>query len=68
LAHALRVAGQQQLVFAQDLTQMEALVREQVQDADVVMCMGAGSIGQLPARLAADKALTDKPVLKVVKS
>ena len=68
LAHALRVAGQQQLVFAQDLTQMEALVRDQAQDADVVMCMGAGSIGQLPARLAADKALTDKPLLKVVKS
>ena len=68
LAHALRVAGQQQLVFAQDLTQLEALVREQAQDGDVVMCMGAGTIGQIPARLAAAKSASDKPVLKVVKS
>jgi UDP-N-acetylmuramate--alanine ligase len=68
LAHALRVAGQQALVFAQDMTQLEELVRQQAQDGDVVMCMGAGSIGQLPARLAADTTTNDKPVLKVVKS
>jgi len=68
LAHALRVAGQQALVFAQDMTQLEELVRQQAQDGDVVMCMGAGSIGQLPARLAADTTINDKPVLKVVKS
>ncbi len=68
LAHALRVAGQQALVFAQDMTQLESLVRQQAQDGDVVMCMGAGSIGQLPARLAADITTTDKPLLKVVKS
>ena len=67
LAHALRVAGQQELVFAQDLTQLEELVRQQAQDGDVVMCMGAGSIGQLPVRL--QNASSDhKPVLKVVKS
>jgi UDP-N-acetylmuramate--alanine ligase len=68
LAHALRVAGQQALVFAQDMTQLEELARQQAQDGDVVMCMGAGSIGQLPARLAADTTINDKPVLKVVKS
>ena len=68
LAHALRVAGQQQLVFAQDLEQLQALVREQAQEGDVVMCMGAGSIGQLPTKLAANKPLADKPQLKVVKS
>jgi UDP-N-acetylmuramate--alanine ligase len=67
LAHALRVAGQQELVFAQDLTQLEELVRQQAQDGDVVMCMGAGSIGQLPVRLQNANG-TDKPVLKVVKS
>jgi UDP-N-acetylmuramate--alanine ligase len=67
LAHALRVAGQQELVFAQDLTQLEELVRQQALDGDVVMCMGAGSIGQLPLRL--QNASNDhKPVLKVVKS
>jgi len=67
LAHALRVAGQHELVFAQDLTQLEELVRQQAHDGDVVMCMGAGSIGQLPVRLQNANS-TDKPVLKVVKS
>jgi UDP-N-acetylmuramate--alanine ligase len=68
LAHALRVAGQQELVFAQDLVQLEELVRLQAQDGDVLMCMGAGSIGQLPAKLLVQAGGTDKTVLKVVKS
>jgi UDP-N-acetylmuramate-alanine ligase len=42
-------------------------VRQQAHDGDVVMCMGAGSIGQLPVRLQNANS-TDKPVLKVVKS
>jgi len=67
LAHALRVSGQQELVFAQDLTQLEDLVRQQALDGDVVMCMGAGSIGQLPLRLQS-AGHNEKPVLKVVKS
>lgn len=51
LAHAVRVAGQQQLVFAQDLKQLEDLIIENAQDGDVVMCMGAGSIGSLPGKV-----------------
>jgi UDP-N-acetylmuramate--alanine ligase len=51
LAHAVRVAGQQQLVFAQDLKQLEDLIVENAQDGDVVMCMGAGSIGSLPSKV-----------------
>ncbi|MEY3997704.1 MAG: hypothetical protein RLY60_516 [Pseudomonadota bacterium] len=68
LAHALRVAGQQALVFAQDLSQLESLVQEQAQDGDVVMCMGAGSIGQLPVRLVAQASGNDKPGLRVVRT
>ena len=68
LAHALRVAGQQALVFAQDLSQLESLVQEQAQDGDVVMCMGAGSIGQLPMRLVAQASGNDKPGLRVVRT
>ena len=45
------MSGQQELVFAQDLTQLEALVRQQALEGDVVMCMGAGSIGQVPAKV-----------------
>jgi UDP-N-acetylmuramate--alanine ligase len=68
LAHAVRVAGQQAIVFAQDLKQLEELVRQQAMDGDVVMCMGAGSIGQIPSKLATAKPTADKPLLKVVKS
>jgi UDP-N-acetylmuramate--alanine ligase len=68
LAHAVRVAGQQAIVFAQDLKQLEELVRQQAMDGDVVMCLGAGSIGQIPSKLATAKPTADKPLLKVVKS
>ena len=68
LAHALRVAGQQALVFAQDVSQLESLVQAQAQDGDVVMCMGAGSIGQLPVRLVAQASGNDKPGLRVVRT
>ena len=67
LAHALRVAGQQELVFAQDLTQLEELLRHNTQEGDVVMCMGAGTIGQLPARVLANSAGQGKPKLQVVR-
>ena len=67
LAHALRVAGQQALVFAQDLTQLEELLRHNTLDADVVMCMGAGTIGQLPARILANSTGSTKPKLQVVR-
>jgi len=49
LAHAVRVAGQQQLVFAQDLNALTELVVNNACNGDVVMCMGAGSIGSVPA-------------------
>jgi UDP-N-acetylmuramate--alanine ligase len=51
LAHALRVAGQSQLIFAQDLKQLEQLLIDHACNADVVMCMGAGSIGSVPAKI-----------------
>jgi UDP-N-acetylmuramate--alanine ligase len=67
LAHALRVAGQQELVFAQDLAQLEDLLRHNTKDGDVVMCMGAGTIGQLPARILANSTGNTKPKLQVVR-
>ena len=53
LAHAVRVAGQQQLVFAQDLNALTELVVNNACNGDVVMCMGAGSIGQVPVQVLA---------------
>ena len=67
LAHALRVAGQQELVFAQDLTQLEELLRHHTKEGDVVMCMGAGTIGQLPTRILANSPGSSKPKLQVVR-
>ena len=67
LAHALRVAGQQELVFAQDLKQLEELLRHHTKEGDVVMCMGAGTIGQLPTRILANSPTSSKPKLQVVR-
>jgi UDP-N-acetylmuramate--alanine ligase len=51
LARALRVAGKVEPVFVDDITGMPAAVMEIARDGDVVMCMGAGSIGGVPAKL-----------------
>ncbi|WP_423457331.1 UDP-N-acetylmuramate--L-alanine ligase [Ottowia sp. VDI28] len=51
LARALRVAGKLEPVFVADVADLPASVAEQAQDGDVVMCMGAGSIGAVPAKI-----------------
>lgn len=53
LARAIRVAGKTDLVFVEDMQEMEQAIAEQARDGDLVLTMGAGSIGALPARLAA---------------
>jgi len=53
LARALRVAGKVEPVFVADINDLPAELAEFIQDGDVVLCMGAGSIGQTSARLAA---------------
>jgi UDP-N-acetylmuramate--alanine ligase len=52
LARAVRVAGKVEPLFVESTDELTAAVRENVRDGDVVIGMGAGSIGQLPARLA----------------
>jgi UDP-N-acetylmuramate--alanine ligase len=51
LARAVRVAGKVEPVFVDAIDGMPAAVFEIARDGDVVMCMGAGSIGSVPARL-----------------
>jgi len=53
LARAVRVAGKVEPVFVADINELPATLADFVKDGDVVLCMGAGSIGQTPARLAA---------------
>ncbi|TWO72121.1 UDP-N-acetylmuramate--L-alanine ligase [Caenimonas sedimenti] len=51
LARAMRVAGKVEPHFVDDIGAMPGAVLDIVRDGDVVMCMGAGSIGGVPAKL-----------------
>ena len=51
LARALRVAGKVDPVFVGDIAEMPQTVIDQVRAGDVVIAMGAGSIGQVPAQV-----------------
>jgi len=53
LSRAMRVAGHDALVFVEDIQKMAQVILDNAQDGDVVMCMGAGSIGQVPAQVLA---------------
>ena len=56
LARALRVAGKVEPVFVESVADVPAALGALLADGDVVMTMGAGSIGQVPALLLADAA------------
>ena len=53
LARAVRVAGKVEPVFVEDIGDMPQTILDVVQDGDVVLTMGAGSIGGVPGQLAA---------------
>jgi len=52
LARAIRVAGKIEPVFVENVADMPAAIMQAAQPGDVVITMGAGSIGGVPARLA----------------
>jgi UDP-N-acetylmuramate--alanine ligase len=52
LARAIRVAGKVEPVFVESVDEIPGALMDVVRDGDVVIAMGAGSIGQLPARLS----------------
>ena len=52
LARALRLAGKVEPIFIEDIAEMPAAIRRVARDGDVVITMGAGSIGHVPAQLA----------------
>ncbi|MEZ5626666.1 MAG: UDP-N-acetylmuramate--L-alanine ligase [Rhodocyclaceae bacterium] len=56
LARALRVAGRIEPVFVEQIEDMSKTVLDVVQDGDVVLTMGAGSIGAVPGQLAGEEA------------
>ena len=53
LARAVRVAGRVEPLFVEDIAGMPEAIRRVAQDGDVVLAMGAGSIGGVAPALAA---------------
>jgi len=53
LARALRVAGKVEPVFVDEIDAMPQAILDNALAGDVVMCMGAGSIGQVPGKVVA---------------
>jgi len=51
LARALRVAGKVEPVFVDDIASMPRAILDNARAGDVVLCMGAGSIGAVPGKV-----------------
>ena len=51
LARALRVIGKVEPVFVEDIAAMPQTILDVARDGDVVLCMGAGSIGAVPGKV-----------------
>nr|WP_315244574.1 UDP-N-acetylmuramate--L-alanine ligase [uncultured Albidiferax sp.] len=51
LSRALRVAGRVEPVFIDDIAAMPQAIADITRDGDVVLCMGAGSIGAVPGKV-----------------
>ncbi|MDP2695292.1 MAG: Mur ligase family protein, partial [Gallionella sp.] len=51
LMHALRVAGQGEVVFVESIQDMPQAIMQMARDGDVVITMGAGTIGGVPGTL-----------------
>ncbi|BAK75022.1 UDP-N-acetylmuramate--alanine ligase [Pseudogulbenkiania sp. NH8B] len=53
LARAVRVTGKVEPLFIEAIADLPQVILDTVQDGDVVITMGAGSIGAVPGKLAA---------------
>jgi UDP-N-acetylmuramate--alanine ligase len=51
LARALRVAGKVEPIFVDQITDMPQAILSNARDGDVLICMGAGSIGAVPGQV-----------------
>jgi len=64
LARALRVAGKVEPVFVDDIADMPQAVVDNARGGDVVMCMGAGSIGAVPGKVVELQQNSERKALK----
>ncbi|RYF31716.1 MAG: UDP-N-acetylmuramate--L-alanine ligase [Comamonadaceae bacterium] len=60
LARALRVSGKVEPVFVDDIGAMPQAILDNAREGDVVICMGAGSIGAVPAKVVELGAVLSK--------
>ena len=51
LARALRIAGKVEPIFVDDIADMPQAIVDNALAGDVILCMGAGSIGAVPAKV-----------------
>ncbi|MGY8570378.1 UDP-N-acetylmuramate--L-alanine ligase [Paracidovorax citrulli] len=63
LARAVRVAGQVEPVFVDDIGELPRRIADNACGGDVVLCMGAGSIGAVPAKVV-EMLRTDVPAMQ----
>ncbi|WP_375574346.1 UDP-N-acetylmuramate--L-alanine ligase [Paracidovorax oryzae] len=63
LARAVRVAGQVEPVFVDDIGELPRRIADNARGGDVVLCMGAGSIGAVPAKVV-DMLRAEAPVVQ----
>ncbi len=54
LARAVRIAGKVEPVFVEDIAAMPQAILDVARDGDVVLTMGAGSIGGVPGKLTSN--------------
>jgi UDP-N-acetylmuramate--alanine ligase len=59
LARAMRVHGKVEPIFVETVADMPAAIRAAARDGDVVLTMGAGSIGAVPAALLKNDETTN---------
>jgi UDP-N-acetylmuramate--alanine ligase len=52
LARALRIAGKVEPIFVADILDLPQAAIDNARDGDVLVCMGAGSIGAVPGKIA----------------
>ncbi len=60
LTRALRVAGKVEPVFVDEIAAMPQAILDNARDGDVVMCMGAGSIGGVPSKVVEQQGSVKK--------
>ncbi len=64
LARALRVASRVEPVFIETVADLPQAIVQMAQDGDVVLCMGAGSIGAVPGKVVDMLQNNEQPAQK----